>query len=168
MPDGLIDPIAEYDHDEGIAIIGGFVYRGDRIPALRGKYVFGEFAPTFSGDGRLFYLDDQGTVQEFPLIGQSELGLFLLGMGQDADGEVYVLANSTGTPFSAIFGPTGVVLRIAPLTGDMNSDGAVGPADLAFLLGNWGPIPPNDAAADLNGDGNVGPADLAILLGNWG
>jgi hypothetical protein len=44
-PLGLIDPIAEYDHDnrpgsppppEGIAVIGGFVYRGSAIPSLRG------------------------------------------------------------------------------------------------------------------------------------
>jgi glucose/arabinose dehydrogenase len=47
VPRGLIDPIAEYDHDEGIAIIGGFVYRGTQLPHLRGRYIFGDFARTF-------------------------------------------------------------------------------------------------------------------------
>ena len=56
----------------------------------------------------------------------------------------------------------------ADLPGDLNHDGAVGPADLAIVLGNWGSIPPNDPIADLNCDGTVGPADLAIILGNWG
>jgi glucose/arabinose dehydrogenase len=106
-PADLIDPVAQYDHDEGLAIIGGFVYRGSALKFLRGTYVFGEFAQTFSNDGRLFYL--RGTrVKEFKIAGQNGLGLSLLGMGQDPAGELYVLANATGTPF----GETGVVLRI--------------------------------------------------------
>lgn len=106
----LIDPIAQYDHDDGLAVIGGFVYRGSAIPALRGRYLFGDFARTFSNDGRLFYLGPRNQVLEFGLLGQEELGLSLLGFGQDAGGEVYVLANGTGTPSGA----TGVVLRITP------------------------------------------------------
>ena len=51
---------------------------------------------------------------------------------------------------------------------DLTGDQTVGPADLAIILGNWGPVPPNDPIADLNDDGVVGPADLAIVLGNWG
>ena len=52
--------------------------------------------------------------------------------------------------------------------GELTFDSFVGPADLAIILGNWGPVPPNDPIADLNDDGIVGPADLAIVLGNWG
>ncbi len=52
---------------------------------------------------------------------------------------------------------------------DLDGDGAVGPFDLALLLGNWGPCAdPDDCPADLDGDGAVGPFDLALLLGNWG
>ena len=51
----------------------------------------------------------------------------------------------------------------------------VGPEDLAFLLGSWGPIPP-DADAEVQcldigppgPNGQIGPEDLALLLGNWG
>jgi glucose/arabinose dehydrogenase len=109
-PEGLIDPIAEYDHDEGIAVVGGFVYRGNRIPPLRGRYVFGDFFQPASLSGRLFYLQKNNRILEFQLADQENLGLSLLGFGQDAGGELYVLANATGTPF----GETGVVLRIAP------------------------------------------------------
>lgn len=49
--------------------------------------------------------------------------------------------------------------------GDLDGDGAVGPADLALLLGAWGT---GSAGADLDGDGTVGPSDLAMLLGAWG
>lgn len=51
---------------------------------------------------------------------------------------------------------------------DINADGVVDATDLAILLGNWGPVPPNDPIADLNHDGVVGPADLATVLGAWG
>ena len=109
VPPDLIDPIAEYDHDEGIAIVGGFVYRGEEIPPLRGRYVFGDYFHPASGSGRLFYLQKDNRILEFPLVGQDALGLSVLGFGQDVSGELYVLVNETGTPF----GDTGVVLRIA-------------------------------------------------------
>ncbi len=51
-------------------------------------------------------------------------------------------------------------------TADFDDDGAVGPFDLALVLGFWGPNP--DHPADLNGDGVVGPFDLALLLLAWG
>jgi glucose/arabinose dehydrogenase/plastocyanin len=166
VPGGLVDPVAEYDHNEGIAIVGGFVYRGAKIPALAGRYVFGDFAVTFSNDGRLFYLDGANTINELQLVGQPELGLSLLGFGQDADGELYVLANSTGTPF----GTTGVVLRIRALPGDLDADGDVDLSDLAELLGAYGTCagdPGFNPAADFNDDGCVSLADLAALLGNY-
>ncbi|MBL9148244.1 MAG: hypothetical protein JNM94_06060 [Phycisphaerae bacterium] len=50
--------------------------------------------------------------------------------------------------------------------GDLDGDGAVGPADLALLLGAWGPCVAG-CNADLDGDGAVGAADLGLLLGAW-
>ncbi len=49
---------------------------------------------------------------------------------------------------------------------DLNGDGVVNAADLAQLLGAWGPNP--GSTSDLNGDGTVNAADLAQLLGAWG
>jgi len=49
IPAGLIDPIVgteatlEYDHNDGISITGGFVYRGTAIPALDGNLVFADY-----------------------------------------------------------------------------------------------------------------------------
>jgi len=131
-PAGLIDPVAEYDHDEGTAIIGGFVYRGGALAALAGRYVFGDYARTFNNDGRLFYLDAGNAVQEFQLVGQAALGLSLLGFGQDAGGTLYALGNTTGIPF----GTTGVVLRIAPppCSGDGNCDGVINWRDIDYLV----------------------------------
>lgn len=105
VPPDLVDPLAEYDHDEGVAIIGGFVYRGSRIPALAGRYIFGDFGAQV---GRLFYLDANDEIQEFQIMGRADLGAFLDGFGLDADGNIYVLTNTTGTPS----GDTGKVYRI--------------------------------------------------------
>jgi hypothetical protein len=58
----------------------------------------------------LFFLPGRHNIREFLLDGQESLGIDLDGFGQDASGELYVLGNTTGTPF----GETGVVLRIEP------------------------------------------------------
>lgn len=119
-PPDLVDPVAEYDHDEGIAVVGGFVYRGNSMPKLHGRYVFGDFSRNFSGNnGRLFFLNKRNIVRrngiktsnisEIKLSAQDGLGLSLLGFGQDTHGELYVLGNMTGVPS----GETGMVLRIA-------------------------------------------------------
>lgn len=53
--------------------------------------------------------------------------------------------------------------------GDLNGDGEVEAADLAILLGSWGPcLGCPGCPADFNCDGVVEAFDLAILLGNWG
>jgi glucose/arabinose dehydrogenase len=106
---GLIDPIAQYDHNEGNAIIGGFVYRGSSIPALRGRYIFGDLSR-----GRLFALERWDRLQDgqagsgviTELQDQPDLSFSLLGFGQDASGEIYAL----GTHATA----GGVILKLVP------------------------------------------------------
>lgn len=115
QPGGLLDPVAQYDHDEGVATIGGFVYRGSQFPELRGTYVFGDYSDGFhSANGRVMYVDETDaadprdrTPKVFNLI-NGHLNLFVLGFGEDANGEIYVLANKTGGPGEE----TGVVLRL--------------------------------------------------------
>jgi glucose/arabinose dehydrogenase len=124
IPAGLIDPIKgtegtlEYDHNEGISITGGFVYRGTRIPELYGKYIFGDLAlktAPVRADGRLFYADLQaGTIKAFPLpqFGGSAIlpnGLTVHGFGQDEDGELYALVTNTSAN-----GTGGIVYKLAP------------------------------------------------------
>jgi len=113
QPPGLIDPVAEYDHTapsgdalQGEATLGGFVYRGSGIPALVGKYVFGDYSRgTGKPDGRLFYLCDSPDVTHRVCNLLKEPGIYLLGFGRDASGRIYVLGNKTGV----LSGETGVV-----------------------------------------------------------
>jgi hypothetical protein len=141
LPAGLIDPVAQYDHDEGIAIVGGHTYRGSAIPELFGKYVFGDFSLGFSPPaGRIFYADlDTGLINEFVIgVDDDPFGLYVKGAGQDEQGEVYILASSDFGPH----GTTGVVLRIVDLcterlVGDLDGDCDVDFFDQALLAGDW-------------------------------
>lgn len=110
----LTDPVAQYDHDDGISVIGGHMYYGTQIPQLRALYVFGDFSRGFiEPDGRLFVADLlTGQIEEL-LIGSDsrKLMLYVKGLGRDRDGELYILASSALGPY----GNTGVVLKLVPL-----------------------------------------------------
>lgn len=111
----LSDPVAQYDHDDGLSIIAGYLYHGAAVPALRGLYVFGDFSRGFTTpDGRLLVANLwTGKIEEL-LIGadQRALGLFVKGIGQDRAGEIYVLATAALGPY----GQTGEVLKVTALT----------------------------------------------------
>lgn len=111
----LADPVAQYDHDEGLSIIGGYMYYGTQVPELRARYVFGDFSRGFrTPDGRLLVADLlTGHIEEL-LIGNDthNLNLYVKGIGQDNDGEIYVLASSALGPY----GNTGVVMKIVGLS----------------------------------------------------
>lgn len=119
----FIDPVAQYDtHHEGHSVIGGYVYDGRAVDSLRGKYVFGDFSLLFkfpSGPhdyGRVFTMDAGSsshglrTINEVLILPGGSLSLSVLGIGQDAQGEIYVMGNVNGVPF----GNNGVVVRIVP------------------------------------------------------
>ena len=96
-------PVGEYTHSDGIATIGGFVYHGSLIPALAGKYVFGDLGGPSGGTGRLFYMDTgTGVINEFKYQGAGPPGSQLYGFGQDTSGELY-----------AMFG-NGNIVRLVP------------------------------------------------------
>jgi len=102
----LTDPVAQYDHDDGTAIIGGYVYRGSSIPALRGQYVFGDTSRRLNNaHGRLFVTS--GAKSGPHRVGEltdGPLDVQLIGFGQDEDNELYALVFEPGA--------TGQVLQI--------------------------------------------------------
>lgn len=106
-------PVATFDHDEAKAITGGYEYTGNLVPALKGKYLFGDI-PT----GRLFYLDaadlKQGQtakIKEWKLTlnGKPETLRNLCGsdridlhFGVDAQGEMYIMTKADGRVYQMI------------------------------------------------------------------
>jgi glucose/arabinose dehydrogenase len=158
---GYTYPVAAYDHDPpptwnctsdvGVAVVGGFVYRGQQVPALQGKYVFGDIV-----DGRIFYTN-AGEMRRGNkhLAGLYQLMLFdttgkrvrmqdLSGVGapgdpnrvdlrfgRDGAGELYLLAKANG--------------KIWKVTGTREFAGCdVGDTTVTDVMGaqNWAPITP--------------------------
>ncbi|MGZ8939829.1 MAG: CHRD domain-containing protein, partial [Limisphaerales bacterium] len=110
VPPDLIDPIAEYDHDEGLSIIGGYMYRGTQLPNLIGRYVTGDFGRFNAPEGRLFVLD-RSEFRELR-IGTDDraLGNWIKGFGQDQQGELYIFASTNLGPS----GTSGRMIKIVP------------------------------------------------------
>jgi glucose/arabinose dehydrogenase len=88
---GLTLPIAEYDHSEGIAVVGGYVYHGSAIPGLLNLYVFSDF-----GSGTIWTLQQQSSgawTRSQLLTTNRNISSF----GQDTNGELYVLDYNAGS-----------------------------------------------------------------------
>lgn len=104
---GITYPVAQFDHDEGSAICGGYEYSGRNIPELEGKFLFGDIP-----SGRLFYINtadihrpNGAPIQEWKITidhvpatlkqvcGSSRVDLHF---GMDGEGELYILTKSDG------------------------------------------------------------------------
>jgi glucose/arabinose dehydrogenase len=83
---GLELPVAEYNHDLGCSVTGGYVYRGKAVPALVGAYLYADFC-----SGRVWALRwDGARVTEHRQV--TETGLSIASFAEDLEGELYVLA----------------------------------------------------------------------------
>jgi glucose/arabinose dehydrogenase len=81
---GLTRPVAEYPHDGGnCSVTGGFVYRGARLPALRGIYLYADFC-----SGRIWGLRRNGAVWENGLL--LTTALQISSFGEDEADDIYV------------------------------------------------------------------------------
>jgi glucose/arabinose dehydrogenase len=127
-PAGLIDPIAQYDHVDAagapetrVSVIAGFVYRGKKIKSLKGRFIFGDYSAEIgeAAAGHMFVLGEGNKVTELMATNRSPLALAVLGWVQDHRGEVYLLANGTGT----LNGASGLVLKLKPVDDDEEHDG---------------------------------------------
>jgi glucose/arabinose dehydrogenase len=95
FPEDSVGPVYDYGRARGATVIGGYVYRGSAIPALRGAYLFGD---VFNPRIRMLVPSKRG-------FRHLELGVRvdnLVSFGQDQAGELYLLS---------IAGP---VYRLAP------------------------------------------------------
>ena len=93
---GYVEPLFQYDHQDGISVTGGFVYRGSRLPALQGKYVFADLGGGGGGLPPGLFVGDPDT-GDFERVnvtgGRGSLPTRLLSFGTDAAGEIYVMGT---------------------------------------------------------------------------
>ncbi len=96
-------PLLQYRGSDGKAIIGGYVYRGPSLPALRGRYIFGD---NFSN--RIWAMDESalatsvstakvplGTLPQGPGPRSWRDNTGLSSFGVDANGELYLCQMSS-------------------------------------------------------------------------
>ena len=86
--ENLILPLYEYDHTEGCAVTGGYVYRGEAIQNLKGWYVFADWC------GKIWAfptnnLSTEGTIK--PILLRAK-GRGIVSLAEDNAGELYFLS----------------------------------------------------------------------------
>ncbi|GAB4372425.1 MAG: PQQ-dependent sugar dehydrogenase [Acidobacteriota bacterium] len=119
-------PVHEESHAAGsCSITGGYVYRGCRLPALRGRYFYGDFCAGYVRSFRISggqAVDPVDWTEE--LLGPATTLASHTSFGEDAEGELYLVARD------------GDILKILPDTDrlEVSAPGAGTP----LLLGEAG------------------------------
>ena len=90
----LVMPVAEYSHENGCSVTGGFVYRGHAIPAAEGRYFYGDYCSGMVWS--LAFSDGDADVTRHSLRVQG-----LSSFGEDAAGELY-LVSLNGTVYKLV------------------------------------------------------------------
>ena len=104
--DGMIAPIAEYNHDgPGCSVTGGAVYRACEVPAWQGVYVYGDYC----SEELQALVWDGSTVQALGVV--LDTGEMILGTGWNAYGDVF-FTTVEAIPNGPI--TDGFVYRLAP------------------------------------------------------
>jgi glucose/arabinose dehydrogenase len=105
--DKLTLPIAEYEHSEGVSVIGGYMYRGNEFPSLHGYYFFGDWT------GKVWYLRQEGqSWQRGPVNirkNTNEADGKINSFGEDQEGNIYIVTQKLFGPKS----PTGVIYKLS-------------------------------------------------------
>lgn len=126
----FVDPVLTYktlrgrgteSNSFGVTVTGGYVYRGKAFPALVGKYIFADWSRSMAiPDGTLLvatipsgnaagarWTVEPLAVKDFP---GGRIKSFIWALGEDAEGELYVLANG----MNSAFGTKGKVFKLVP------------------------------------------------------
>ncbi len=123
----LLDPIFEYKSFKafpkdpeglGTSVTGGFVYRGKALPELSGRYVFADWSRNFAvADGFIYVASrpssdavKKWSIEPLDLTShpKGKLRAFVVSLGEDAEGELYVMTNNS----NQLIGQTGKVYKL--------------------------------------------------------
>jgi glucose/arabinose dehydrogenase len=93
-PSGITMPVVEYAHaSNACSVTGGYVYRGTRVTQLIGHYVYADLCSGFVGS---FLLSGGMATQAHNWTSQLSPGGSIVSLGEDARGELYIVAYSGG------------------------------------------------------------------------
>ena len=139
----FIDPVAEYAHNGGASITGGYVYRGEAIPELKGRYIFADWVL-----GTFWALrgDEQGG---FVMDELARTPLSVPAFAQGSDGELYVTSFGYDRVWKIV--PAGPVVPDT-IAQDLTATGCVNTADPTLPAAG---LVPYNVNAPLWSDGSV-------------
>ncbi len=123
---GLTLPVTEYTHSDGCSVTGGFLYRGNASPGLRGIYIYGDYCT-----GRIWGLERQGTQWVNRLLLSS--GFSITTFGEDENGEIYV-ANAGNGAIYHILGSTAPRFTAAGVVNAASFVTGLAPGSLATVF----------------------------------
>jgi len=82
----LIDPVSDYGRGSGVCVVGGYVYRGKKLPGLEGVYIFADYVMgTIWG----IRFSPGKTLRYRELLRQPKN---IASFAEDLDGELYLVA----------------------------------------------------------------------------
>ena len=147
--EGLELPVFEYElYVDGVcSVTGGFVYRGDELWPLRGKYIYGDWC---TGDiWALTYSDDGNHINDHLFVS----GINITSFGLDINNELLICANSQIYKINSDLDQLG----------DLNGDDELNILDIVTLINIIleGSFIPN---ADMNGDATINVLDIVLLV----
>jgi glucose/arabinose dehydrogenase len=97
----LLPPVAEYQHPDGLAVTGGFVYHGTAIPNLVGQYVFTDYS-----SGYIWHIaTDTPPTRMMVLADGWNSNLNIASFAEDTDGELYLVDVRTSSLYKLIAAP---------------------------------------------------------------
>ena len=82
-------PVYQYDHSVGIAVIGGYVYRGQALPQLAGRYLYSDYATS-----NLWAIESDSNGQLISHTVAANDLTPIQSFGEDEAGEIYAAAQS--------------------------------------------------------------------------
>ena len=92
---GLTEPIIVYDHDAGVSITGGYVYRGEALPGLVGDYFYADFAAR-----KVWVASREGDDWTSDLLFEDTD--VIASFGEDEAGEMYAVGLGGGKIFKIV------------------------------------------------------------------
>ena len=153
--EGFEPPIFEYPlYVNGVcSVTGGYVYRGNLIPSLYGKYIYGDWCT-----GDIWALTHDGIN---PTINEDVIstGLNITSFGLDKNNELFICANSKIYKLISDENPG--------MLGDINQDLLINVQDIILLINIILGQTPTDQqfwSSDINTDGTIDILDVVLLV----
>ncbi len=100
MPAGLTLPVAVYGRDQGSAVVGGYVYRGQQYPQLTGFYFYAD-----EGSGRIWALE-RTAPNTWASTEKLNSPYNISSFGEDQPGEIYLASYGTGEIYQLVSAPS--------------------------------------------------------------